>query len=224
VRRRFPNIARELQRWGFDLTAQPIPVVPAAHYLCGGVRSNLAGVTTVRGLLALGETACTGLHGANRLASNSLLEGLVMAHDAVPEIRRRLDEASVPGVAPWSSRGTRPSLEKVVFDHNWDTVRRVMWDLVGIVRTDQRLAFARRRLALLREEIEADYRRLRLGPDLVELRNIALVGSLVVECAQRRRESRGLHYTLDHPRPGARGRRRTVLARARLAARVAAAL
>lgn len=202
VRKRFPNIAAALARFGFDLARQPIPVVPAAHYMCGGVRATLAGRTSLDGLLALGETACTGLHGANRLASNSLLEAVVGAHHGVGEVRRRLAAARrAPRAEAWSARGTRPPLEQVVFDHNWDAVRRSMWDLVGIVRTDQRLAAAARHLALLREEIEHDYVRLQLVPDLVELRNIALVGSLVVRCAQRRPESRGLHYNLDHPRP-----------------------
>jgi L-aspartate oxidase len=213
IRARFPNIDAALRGFGFDLTREPIPVVPAAHYMCGGVRASLSGRTSLRGLLAIGETACTGLHGANRLASNSLLEALVSAHHAAAEVRRRLVAVRrVPRAEPWSARGTRPALETVVSDHNWDTVRRVMWDLVGIVRTDQRLFFAQRRLALLREEIDADVRALRLTPDLIELRNIALVGSLIVRSAQRRRESRGLHYNLDHPRlDPVRGRRPTVL-------------
>jgi L-aspartate oxidase len=201
VRARFPNIVAALQRYGFDLTREPIPVVPAAHYMCGGVRAGLDGRTSLRGLLAIGEVACTGLHGANRLASNSLLEAMVCAHRGAAAAGRRVAAVrQVPRAKPWSSRGTRPPLETVVFDHNWDAVRRVMWDLVGIVRTDQRLAFAARRLALLRDEIEHAYHTLRLSPDLIELRNIALVGSLIVASAQRRRESRGLHYNLDHPR------------------------
>ena len=214
IRRRFPNIAEELMRWGFDLTREPIPVVPAAHYMCGGVRASLAGRTSIDGLLALGETACTGLHGANRLASNSLLEALVGARHATKEIRRWLDDAAdTPRAAAWSARGTHPPLESVVFDHNWDSVRRVMWDLVGIVRTDQRLAVAGRRLALLAEEIEHEYVTLRLSPDLIELRNIALVGSLIVECARRRPQSRGLHFNLDHPRPRAAWARRAAVLR-----------
>ena len=205
VRERFPNICAQLESYGFDLTRQPVPVVPAAHYMCGGVRADLAGRTAVRGLMALGEVACTGLHGANRLASNSLLEALVAAHHAGARVRRLLETTPRPPTPePWHAAGTRPPLETVVFDHNWDSVRRVMWDLVGIVRTDQRLAFAARRLALLRDEIEQDYRTLRLSRDLIELRNIALVGSLIVECARRRPESRGLHFNLDHPRPVAR--------------------
>ncbi|MBI5711740.1 MAG: L-aspartate oxidase [Candidatus Eisenbacteria bacterium] len=215
VRERFPNIHAALLRFGFDLTRDPVPVVPAAHYMCGGVRATLAGRTSLAGLLALGETACTGLHGANRLASNSLLEAVVSAHHGAAEARRQAARgARVPQAEPWRTKGTRPPHETVVFDHNWDTVRRVMWDLVGIVRSDQRLAFAARRLALLREEIELDYDRLRLSRDLVELRNIALVGSLIVACARRRRESRGLHDMLDHPRSDPRRAGRPTVLRA----------
>ncbi len=211
VRKRFPNIDATLRDIGIDMTREPIPVVPAAHYMCGGVRANLAGRTDVDGLLAIGEVACTGLHGANRLASNSLLEALVGAHHAADEIRRRLARVPrAPRPQAWRSEGTHPPQEQVVADHNWETVRRVMWDLVGIVRTDERLAFAARRLHLLREEIERDYRRQRLAPDLIELRNIALVGSLIVACAQARRESRGLHYNLDHPRSVAAWAKRRV--------------
>ncbi len=217
IRRRFPNIRAALQSFGFDLTREPIPVVPAAHYMCGGVAATLSGRTALRGLLALGEVACTGLHGANRLASNSLLEALVSAHHGAEEVRLRLEGVSrAPRAASWRARGARPPLETGVFDHNWDAVRRVMWDLVGIVRTDQRLAAAARRLALLGEEIETDYARLELSPDLIELRNIALVGSLIVASARRRRESRGLHFNLDHPRSaGTRGRHPIVLRRVR---------
>ena len=198
---RFPHIAATLKALGLDLTREPIPVVPAAHYMCGGVRATLGGRTNVHGLLAIGETACTGLHGANRLASNSLLEAVVTAHHAADQAARRVRAViRPPRAAPWSTRGTRPALESVVFDHNWDAVRRAMWDLVGIVRTDQRLAQAARHLKLLREETEDAFATLRLSPDLVELRNIALVGSLIVRCARARRESRGLHFNLDHPR------------------------
>jgi L-aspartate oxidase len=201
VRARFPNIYQALRRYGLDLTREPIPVVPAAHYQCGGVRATLSGRTALPGLFALGEVACTGLHGANRLASNSLLEALVGAHHAAAAIGERLDRVRhAPRGDRWSSRGTCPALETVVFDHNWDAVRRTMWDLVGIVRTDERLRRATRRLALLAEEIDADYDALRLTPDLVELRNIALVSRLIVAAASRRRESRGLHFNLDHPR------------------------
>jgi len=212
VRKRFPNIAARLLELGLDLTKDPIPVVPAAHYMCGGIQATLAGRTSLPGLYAIGEVACTGLHGANRLASNSLLEALVGAHHAADEVRARLAAApQAPRAEAWRAVGTRPPREAVVSDHNWDSVRRVMWDLVGIVRSDERLAFASRRLRLLSEEIERDYERLRLSPDLVELRNIALVGSLIVASAMRRRESRGLHFNLDHPRPVAAWGRRTVV-------------
>ena len=212
IRTRFPNITQALLQFGFDLAREPIPVVPAAHYLCGGVQARLDGRTAIEGLLAIGEVAGTGLHGANRLASNSLLESLVQAHHGAALARQRVRVAPrPPRLEPWSERGTRPPLETVVFDHNWDAVRRVMWDLVGIVRTDQRLDFAARNLALLREDIEHAYRTLRLSPDLIELRNIALVGQLIVASARRRPESRGLHYNLDHPRHSARLRRATVL-------------
>jgi L-aspartate oxidase len=217
VRGRFPSVHAALKRYGFDLARDRIPVVPAAHYMCGGIKATLAGRTSLRGLLALGETASIGLHGANRLASNSLLEALVCAHRGAEAAWRLVSERTrPPRPDPWRSRGTRPPLETVVFDHHWDAVRRLMWDLVGIVRSDQRLLYAARLLALLREEIENDYVRLRLSRDLIELRNIALVGSLIVEGARGRRESRGLHYTLDHPRPKRRYEGRpTVLRRPR---------
>jgi L-aspartate oxidase len=216
VRRRFPNIAARLEGLGIDLTREWIPVVPAAHYMCGGVVAGLSGRTALPGLLAIGEVARTGLHGANRLASNSLLEALVGAHHALESVARRLADVNrAPAAEPWRSSGTRAPLETVVFDHNWDAVRRAMWDLVGIVRSDQRLDAARRHLALLSEEIESDYDRLELAPDLIELRNIAQVGSLIVEAARRRQESRGLHQTLDHPRArGAWAGRSVVLRRA----------
>jgi L-aspartate oxidase len=214
IRSRFPNILRRLRELGIDMTREPIPVVPAAHYMCGGVRASLGGRTDLDGLFAIGEVACTGLHGANRLASNSLLEALVGAHHAAGEVLSRLTRVErAPAAQPWHAGGTRPPREAVVSDHNWDSVRRVMWDLVGIVRSDERLAFASRRLALLGEEIERDYARLRLSPDLVELRNIALVGRLIVASAARRRESRGLHFNLDHPAPVAAWSGRTVIAK-----------
>jgi len=216
IRERFPNLYAALKAFGFDLTREPIPVVPAAHYMCGGVRATLAGRTAIGGLLAIGEVACTGLHGANRLASNSLLEALVGAHHATAALRRIL--AQTPRAAraqPWNVRGTRPAIETVIFDHNWDAVRRVMWDLVGIVRTDERLRIARRRLALLREEIEHAFTTLKLTPDLIELRNIALVGSLIVQIAEWRKESRGLNDNLDHPHADHRYARRHSLVRYR---------
>ena len=212
IRARFPNLVAALRGWGFDLTREPIPVVPAAHYECGGIRAGLDGRTSIPGLLALGEAACTGLHGANRLASNSLLEALVSSHLAGAATGPALARMPrPPHPAPWRTRGARPALETGVFDHNWDAVRRLMWDLVGIVRSDRRLEMAARRLAVLRADIDADVRSFRLSRDLIELRNIALVGSLIVASARRRRESRGLHYNLDHPRPVARFAHRPTL-------------
>ena len=215
IRERFPNIDGRLRELGLDMSRVPIPVVPAAHYMCGGVRATLGGRTDLDGLYAIGEVACTGLHGANRLASNSLLEALVGAHRAAAEVLDRLVHVpAAPRAERWHAAGTRPPREAVVSDHNWDSVRRGMWDLVGIVRSDERLAFAARRLALLSDEIERDYERLRLSPDLVELRNIAVVASLIVASAAKRRESRGLHYNLDHPAKVASwGRARVVLRR-----------
>jgi L-aspartate oxidase len=216
IRERFPNLYSALKVFGFDLTREPIPVVPAAHYMCGGVRATLAGRTSIDGLLAIGEVACTGLHGANRLASNSLLEALVGAHHATDTLRKILaDTPRAARAEPWSERGTRPAIETVILDHNWDAVRRVMWDLVGIVRSDERLRIARRRLALLRDEIEHAFATLRLTSDLIELRNIALVGSLIVQSAEWRKESRGLHDNLDHPRMDRRYARRHSVVRHR---------
>src|SRR6266567_3235400 len=184
VRRRFPTVYETCRRFGIDMTRQPIPVVPAAHYACG-------------------EVACTGLHGANRLASNSLLEALVFAHRAARHACARLggDRRRWPDIRPWDTGHATDSDESVVVTQNWDEIRRFMWNYVGIVRSDRRLARARTRIALLQEEIREYYRDVLLTSDLVELRNIATVAELIITCARSRRESRGLHHTIDHPRP-----------------------
>ncbi|MEZ4226961.1 MAG: L-aspartate oxidase [Polyangiaceae bacterium] len=202
VKERFPNICAEVERFGLDLTKAPIPVVPAAHYLCGGVTSDLRGRTTLPGLWVVGEASCTGLHGANRLASNSLLEGLVMgmrAAEKLGEILPELRTAPVSSVPDWQIGSAVPSHEAVVVAHNWDELRRTMWNYVGIVRTDTRLRRAARRIALLEEEIREYYWKHLVTRDLLELRNIATVAGLIVSSASARRESRGLHTNLDYP-------------------------
>jgi L-aspartate oxidase len=215
VRSRFPTVHQTCLRFGIDMTRGPIPVVPAAHYLCGGVVADLRARTGLDRLYACGEVACTGLHGANRLASNSLLEALVFAHRAATDACARLrdDRRRWPDMRPWDPGSAVDSDESVVVTQNWDEIRRFMWNYVGIVRSDRRLARARQRIALLQEEIREYYRDFLLTSDLVELRNIATVASLIVACASARRESRGLHYTIDHPRPDPAWVRDTIVRR-----------
>ena len=197
---RFPNIYAKCLEFGIDMATDLIPVVPAAHYCCGGVKATIAGETSIPGLAAIGETACTGLHGANRLASNSMLEALVCAHATAD--RLHADHSTPPpstAIAPWHIGNAVPSDEKVLVAHNWNELRTCMWDYVGIVRTDKRLARAMRRIENLRHEIRAYYFDHVLTTPMLELRNLADVARLIVSFAQQRHESRGLHYTLDYP-------------------------
>jgi L-aspartate oxidase len=209
---RFPTIQARCLEYGIDITRQPIPVVPAAHYMCGGVVTDARGRTSIRNLYAIGEVACTGLHGACRLASNSLLEGLVFGQRAADDAR---DTVAVrpPGVATWTSGAAVDSDDAIVVTQNWDEIRRLMWSYVGIVRTDKRLERARRRIELIREEIREYYWNFKINGDLIELRNLALVAHLMIESARRRKESRGLHFTLDYPQKDDRFRRDTILQR-----------
>jgi L-aspartate oxidase len=209
---RFPAIHARCMQFGIDMRTQPIPVVPAAHYSCGGVVTDERGRTSLRNLYAVGEVAMTGLHGACRLASNSLLEGLVFGARAAEDARMSA-ALRPPAVAPWYAGAASDPSEQVVVTQNWDEIRRLMWNYVGIVRTDKRLERARRRIELIREEIREYYWNFKVTGDLLELRNLALVGHLIIECARRRKESRGLHYTLDYPAREERFRRDTLLRR-----------
>lgn len=196
----FPGIATQCEQYGIDITTMPIPVVPAAHYLCGGIVTDIHGRTDIEGLFALGECTYTGLHGANRLASNSLLECLVFSESTAAAIDRRLRDHQLAetDLPTWDESRVTDSDEEVVVAHNWDELRRFMWDYVGIVRTDKRLQRAANRIALLRQEISDYYRNFRVSNDLIELRNLVQVADLIVRSAKQRRESRGLHYSLDH--------------------------
>ncbi|MFZ2445084.1 MAG: L-aspartate oxidase [Syntrophobacteraceae bacterium] len=205
IKERFPNIYTKCLSLGIDITQDPIPVVPAAHYMCGGIVTNCRGQTTIQNLYAIGECACTGLHGANRLASNSLLEAMVFADEAAFECGANINvwrNRMLPEVPDCSARVEQAASgnnEMVLITHNWDIIRRLMWNYVGIVRTDKRLALALNHIAQIRMEIKEHMPKIPLNSDLVELQGLALVAELIIRCALKRKESRGLHYNLDHP-------------------------
>lgn len=202
IQKRFPTLYSTCLEFGFDMTRMPVPVVPAAHYSCGGVVADVDGTTAMPGLYAIGEVASTGLHGANRLASNSLLEAVVCGHRCAEKVSTVWQENDASGIdiPRWECGDAVSSEEAVVVEHDWNEVRSVMWDYVGIVRSDRRLRRARRRIHLLREEIANYYREYLVTADLIELRNLAVCAELIVRSAQKRKESRGLHYNKDWPR------------------------
>jgi len=213
IRNHFPNIYARCLELGIDITQAPIPVVPAAHYTCGGVVSDLNGRTDVAGLYVAGEASCTGLHGANRLASNSLLECLVFAEAAVNDILAKKN-LTLPLLPLWDESRVTDADEEVVISHNWDELRRFMWDYVGIVRTTKRLMRAGHRIALLKREIDEFYANFRVSHDLIELRNLVATADLIVRCAMQRKESRGLHFSRDYPETANKAKN-TVLRRRR---------
>lgn len=218
IKTRFPYLYENCLSFGFDMTKTRIPVVPAAHYMSGGVATGIFGRTNISRLYAIGETACTGLHGANRLASNSLLEGLVYGHQAAADILKEMNgkdfvARSKEDIPPWDDAGAIDSDEAIVISHTWNEIRMLMWNYVGIVRSDKRLARAARRIEIIADEIREYYWNFKVTPDLIELRNIALVAELIIRCASHRKESRGLHYNIAYPGKDERWKKDTVLRR-----------
>ncbi len=217
VKERFPNLYKKCLTFGFNMTKEPLPVVPAAHYMCGGIATDMFGRTDLHRLYAIGETACTGLHGANRLASNSLIEALVYSHMAARQAVKDIDTfdfTSTPVPPPWDEVGTTDSDEVIMVSQNWDEIRRFMWNYVGIVRSNKRLERAVRRIEIIQKEIREYYWDFRVSADLVELRNIAMVAELIIKCAGHRKESRGLHHNIEYPyRDDMRWQKDTILRR-----------
>ena len=203
VRSRFPNIYQKCLRFGYDMTKEPLPVVPAEHYMCGGIATDLFARTDIQNLYAVGEAACTGLHGANRLASNSLVEAVVYATNASAQAIKDLKKGKfkpLPEIPGWDDTGTTDSDEVIMVSHNWDEIRRLMWNYVGIVRSNKRLDRAKRRIDISQSEIQEYYWNFKVESGLVELRNIATVAELIIKCASYRKESRGLHYNIEYPK------------------------